>query len=339
MTRSAPVRFGIAGFGLHAAKRLMPGFTDAEDCRVSALSRRDPEAARTTAERYGIPNAFTSVEDLCRCDEVDAVLVTTPDAFHHPDVMSALAFGRPVLCEKPMAMDGEQAREMVTFAEQAGLELGVAHVFRFTESVLLVRGLLAAGELGRVQQVRVEFGYPARESPRSWIDDPDLACGGPLADVGIHCIDTVRFLTGEEIVEVQTRVLEDPDGGPFEQGAVVLARLAGGALGVIAVSAATPYRTIMEVVGERGSLLGRDALNVERPVTVVRQSGTGDPDPEQWVVDNRSAYRLQVDAFARTVRDGVPFACPGTEGLQNQLVLDAVYRSRDTGRPEQVEEV
>jgi len=339
MVRSDLVRFGIVGFGLHAVKRLMPGFAAAEGCRVTALTRRDPEAARTTAERYGIPHAFTSVEELCRRGEVDAVLVATPDACHHPDVLAALAAGYPVLCEKPLAMNGRQAREMAAAAGDADLPLGVAQVFRFCESVALVRDLLAAGEIGRVEQVRVEFGYPARESPRTWIDDPGRACGGPLADVGIHCIDTLRYLVDDEIVETQARAISDPGGGPFERAAVVSLRLAGGGLGVIAVSGRTPYRTALEVVGETGSIHARDALNVERTLTVTRQSGTGDPEPRNWTVDNRDAYRRQVEAFTRTVREGIPFACPGGEGLKDQLVLDAVYRSLDSGSPEPVEEV
>ena len=96
------IRFGILGFGLHAVKRLMPGFALAQNCRVTALSRRTMEKAQESARQHNIPLAFDSAEDMCRSPEVDAVLVTTPNACHLADVLLALQCGKPVLCEKPM---------------------------------------------------------------------------------------------------------------------------------------------------------------------------------------------------------------------------------------------
>ncbi|MGC2197299.1 MAG: Gfo/Idh/MocA family oxidoreductase, partial [Terriglobales bacterium] len=125
------VRFGIVGFGLHAVRRLMPGFALARNCRVTALSRRDIAQARDSAAEYQIPLAFGSIADLCRSPEVDAVLVTTPNALHFPDVMMAIAHGKPVLCEKPMGMNAAECRQMVEAARSAQVLLGVAQVFRF----------------------------------------------------------------------------------------------------------------------------------------------------------------------------------------------------------------
>src|SRR5215467_924384 len=106
------IRFGIIGFGLHAVKRLMPGFALAKNCRVTALSRRDLAKAQESARQYGIPLAFSSAEDLCQSPQVDAVFVATPNACHLSDVITAVSFGKPVLCEKPMAIDSEQCRQM-----------------------------------------------------------------------------------------------------------------------------------------------------------------------------------------------------------------------------------
>ena len=128
------IRFGILGFGLHAVKRLMPGFALAQNCRVSALSRRTMDKARESAGKHNIPLAFDSAEDLCRSPEVDAVFVTTPNACHLADVLLAIRCGKPVLCEKPMAVNADQCRQMVEAARNAGLLLGVAQVFRFEES-------------------------------------------------------------------------------------------------------------------------------------------------------------------------------------------------------------
>ncbi|MBV8050469.1 MAG: Gfo/Idh/MocA family oxidoreductase, partial [Acidobacteriaceae bacterium] len=96
------INFGIVGFGLHAVKRLMPGFVLAKNCRVVALSRRSPEEARESARQFQIPLAFSSAEELCRCPEVQAVFVATPNACHLRDVLIAIESRKPVLCEKPM---------------------------------------------------------------------------------------------------------------------------------------------------------------------------------------------------------------------------------------------
>src|ERR1700722_13640549 len=99
------IRFGIVGFGLHAVKRLMPGFALAKNCKVTALSRRDIRQARESARQYEISHAFDSTAELCRSPEVDAVLVTTPNSLHLKDVLTAVEAGKAVLCEKPLAMN------------------------------------------------------------------------------------------------------------------------------------------------------------------------------------------------------------------------------------------
>src|SRR3954463_3343060 len=106
------VRFGIVGFGLHAVKRLMPGFALSKNCTVTALSRRDMPQARESAREFKIPLAFDSAAELCRSAEVDAVLVTTPNSLHLKDVLTAIEAAKHVLCEKPLAMNAAEAREM-----------------------------------------------------------------------------------------------------------------------------------------------------------------------------------------------------------------------------------
>jgi 1,5-anhydro-D-fructose reductase (1,5-anhydro-D-mannitol-forming) len=204
------VRFGIAGFGLHAVKRLMPAFAIAEHSVVTALSRRNPVNARASAEQFGIPHSFTSTEDLARCPDVDAVFVATPDALHLHDVLAALKAGKAVLCEKPMAMNAGEVQQMIAAADAAGLLLGVAQIFRFEESTRRLRERIAVGNIGRPVLARAEFCYPGYESARTWITDPKLATGGPIADVGVHCIDALRFILNDEVSAVSCCALAIP---------------------------------------------------------------------------------------------------------------------------------
>ena len=328
------IRFGIAGFGLHAVRRLMPGFQLAQNCRVVALSRRDPQKAREAAEQYSIPHIFRSTDELCRCPEVDAVLVTTPDVCHCSDVLAAVRAGKPVLCEKPMAMNAEECRHMVEGARAAGVLLGVAHIFRFEESTARLRARIAAGDIGNPIFARAEFSYPGIGHARTWLYDPAIAAGGPIADVGVHCIDALRYILQDEPQGVSAHAQRDEGSGRVEAAAILTLAFRRGTLATVLVSTRAQYRTPLEFVGDKGTLRADDGLRVDPPVSL-----------ELWregkllgteAASNRLAYALQVDAFADAVEGSRPFPLPGEEGWQNQIILDAAYRSLSSGKAEDV---
>ncbi len=327
------VRFGIVGFGLHAVKRLMPGFAKAKHCRVTALSRRELQRARESAQQYGIEHAFASTADLCACPDVDAVFVSSPDGLHRGDVLEAVRYGKPVLCEKPMAMNPQQALEMVQAARAANVLLGVAHVMRFEKSVKFFRDHVAAGSIGRPLVARADFFAPMLSSARKWINDAGLATGGPLADIGIHCIDSLRFIVGQEVRSVSA-VAHYDSHGVTEASATAVLQFEAGLLGTVSVSARTPYQTYLEVAGETGVLSSVNALNVEHPPTVELRRGFD--VIERREVSNEQACAAQVDAFAAAIEECREFDIPGEEGLRNQLVLDAAFRSVKSGKVEAV---
>ena len=334
---SSMVRFGIVGFGLHAVRRLMPGFALARDCRVTALSRRDMSKARTSASEYKIPLAFDSAADLCRSPEVDAVLVTTPNSLHLSDVLTAVQHGKPVLCEKPMAMNAAECQQMVQAARKAGVLLGVAHVFRFEDSTARLRERIAAGQIGRPIFARSEFSYSAKSHLRKWLTDPALAGGGPIADVGVHCVDVLRYVLEDEVVWVTARGLWDEESGGVEAAALLSLEFSKGTLGAVLVSMRAEYRTPIEFTGEDGVLRADDVLNVERPVHLhLRRNSTA---VETEVLSNQYAYARQVDMFAAAVRGEARFPVLGEEGWQNQEVLDAAFRSLKSGKTERVPRV
>lgn len=329
------IRFGILGFGLHAVKRLMPGFALAQNCRVTALSRRTLEKAQVSARQHNIPLAFDAAEDLCRSPEVDAVFVTTPNACHLADVLLALRCGKPVLCEKPMGVYAGECRQMVEAARSAGLLLGVAQVFRFEESAEHLRQRVAAGQIGKVVFARSEFSFPGRAGhARAWIHDPAVAGGGPVADVGVHCVDSLRYILQDEVVRVGARGQYDLGPGAVESAAVLMLEFSRGTLGTVAVSFRAEYRTPLELVGETGVLRGDDVLTVDRPIRLELRRGGSVVEIDE--VSNHMAYAKQVDAFADTLEGKGKFPVPGEEGWRNQEILDAAYRSMKSGKTEAV---
>jgi 1,5-anhydro-D-fructose reductase (1,5-anhydro-D-mannitol-forming) len=165
------------------------------------MSRRDMKQAQASAAEHRIPQAFDSAADLCHFPEVDAIFVATPDCAHLKDVLLAIESGKPVLCEKPMGMNGVECRQMVEAARRVKLLLGVAQVFRFERSTASLRERVARGQVGRPVFARSEFS-PARTHPRNRLTDAKIAGGGPIADVGVHCIDALRYILSDEVVRV-----------------------------------------------------------------------------------------------------------------------------------------
>jgi predicted dehydrogenase len=265
---------------------------------------------------------------------VDAIFVASPDALHLEHVLLALKHRKPVLCEKPMGMNARECEQMIAAADRAGVPLGVAHVFRFEESVNRIRETASSGGIGRPILAHSEFHYPASNSARTWITDASLACGGPVGDVAVHCIDALRYILGDQVKAVYARAIYDEISGDVEAAASLLLEFSNGTIANVTVSTRAEYRTPLSIIGERGAISADNALTVDNPVRISSKTYGSEAHVEE--VSNAQAYARQVDAFAATVASGVDFAAPGIEGLRNQLVLDAAYRSIKSGEREEI---
>jgi predicted dehydrogenase len=322
-------RYGILGFGHHAAKRLMPAFRHTRHARAVGLWRRDPVKAAENAREFAIPHAFGSAEELCSSSEIDAVFVASPDVFHVEHTLLALAHGKAVLCEKPLAMNGGEAERMLEASSRAGRPLGVAQNMRYNTSVETMRRWIAEGRIGAPVMAHAQFCYETERSPRVWINDPSLACGGPVGDVGIHCIDTLIYVLGSEVSAVNTLAHQDARSGAVESHAVVGLDFASGAMGAVTVSSRAGYRSLIEVTGESGLLSCESALTVDQPVTLtLRQGGK---IVEEQTLSNADAFSRMLDGFALSLRGKAEYLATGEQGVRNQRTLDAAYLSWRTG--------
>jgi predicted dehydrogenase len=327
------IRYGIAGFGLHAVKRLMPGFAAATNSQAVALSRRNLEQGRADAASYQIKHAFVSTEELCQCPDVDVVFVASPNALHLSDTLTAIRHGKAVLCEKPMAMNAEEAKQMTDAARERGVLLGIAQCFRFEDSVRVIREKVQAGQIGQVTSIRIDFTFSGLNSARHWLHDSKLAGGGPIGDVGVHCIDAMRYILGSEPASVMAMTQADAEAGTVESSALISLRFADGVLGRSYVSYRAPYQTPVEVTGTTGTIRALDGLTVDHPITIETKTGS---EVEREEVTNYDTYSRQVDSFSAAFEKKAPFPVPGSEGLQNQRILDACYRSAKSGLEEKV---
>ena len=335
-----PIRFAILGFGYHAAFRLVPSFRNCQHATLLGFHRRDSAKSARDAAAYNL-RAFGSAEALCASPEVDAVFITSPDALHLPDAQLAFMHNKPVLCEKPLTSNGADADAMLAAANFSHQLFGVAHHYRWAHAIQQIRSRVAAGEIGEPRTAHAEFNYAAQFSRRPWITDPALAAGGPIGDVGVHCIDTLRFILGAlsggnsmRVTSVSTIATQDAHSGPVEASASMQFEFANNVLASVNVSARAQYRTQIEIVGSEGVLVAENGMTVDHPVDIVlRRKGV---HVNTNTVSNADAYTRMIDNFAQALRDHEEFLGPGTEGVHNQHILDAAYKSWHSGKREQV---
>jgi 1,5-anhydro-D-fructose reductase (1,5-anhydro-D-mannitol-forming) len=323
------IRYGLLGFGHHCEKRLVPSFQGAQASALAGLWRRDLLKAAVNARASSIEHVFETAEELCASPLVDAVFVTSPDALHLPHVLMALAHGKPVLCEKPLGMRAEEVEQMLAAAQGSGQRLGVAQNMRYDASLEVIRDWIAEGRIGRPLLAHTQFCYAAETSPRAWIYDPALACGGPIGDVGIHCIDALRFVLNSRVAAVNTLARADDRSAPVEAYAVVGLDFAGGTMGSVTVCTRGAYRTVFEVTGETGTISSEYGLTVDTDTDVVHwRAGKAQ---ERMTVSNANAYTLMLDSFSDWVEGRGEYRATGQDGLHNQQILDAAYASWRTG--------
>jgi predicted dehydrogenase len=333
------VRYGILGFGHHGERRLAPAFEQAQNSQLTGIWRRNRERARENAEDFHIPHVFASPEELCASPAIDAVFVASPDALHSEHTLLALRHGKPVLCEKPLAMNADQAVRMASAARAAGRAFGVAQNFRYNPSLERMRELVAQGAIGTPVFASAHFCFLSTSSPRTWFNDSGMACGGPIGDVGVHAIDALRFLLQQEVLAVSTLARASQPQLPrsereLEESAAITTEFSLGVLGSVQVSFRAQYRTFIEVVGETGVLTAESGLTVDRPVTIIHHAG-GSILAEE-VLSNSDAYSRMLDAFSAAVEGTGTFASTGEDGVQNQRILDAAFRSWHSGCRERI---
>jgi predicted dehydrogenase len=293
------------------------------------LWRRDLQKAAANARQYSIEHVFRTAEELCASPAIDAVFVTSPDALHLPHVLLALAHGKPVLCEKPLAMQAGEVEQMLGAAKAAGRCLGVAQNFRYNASLEVMRDWIAEGRIGQPALAHAQFCYAADTSPRQWIYDSSLACGGPIGDVGIHCIDALRFVLGSRVAAVNTLARTDAASSPLEAYAAIGLDFTGSAVGTVTVSTRGAYRSHIEVTGQTGAIVSNNGLTVDQDVDVLLyQAGK---IAERRTVSNANGYTRMLDAFSYWVLGQGEFRATGVDGLHNQQVLDAAYASWRAG--------
>ncbi|WP_318618003.1 Gfo/Idh/MocA family oxidoreductase [Sporosarcina sp. YIM B06819] len=235
------LRVAVIGCGSIAKYRHLGEYDSHSAVEIVAVCDIVEERAQEAADQYGA-TAYTDYKKLLEVENVDAVSVCLPNYLHAPVSIAALEAGCHVLCEKPMATSKEEAEAMIAAAKSNDKKLMIAHNQRFVPSHARARALIASGEIGKIYSFRTAFGHGGPEGwsvdgKDSWFFNKEQAFIGAMGDLGVHKADLLRYLLGEEFVEVagfiETSAKENSD---VDDNAVCILKSESGVIGTLAAS-------------------------------------------------------------------------------------------------------
>lgn len=336
------VRWAFIGAGRHAELWIAPALEAASNAEAVGVWSRQPANAEAFAARHQIPTIYPTLEAALADPNVDAVFISTPNNLHGPHAIAALQAGKHVLCEKPMAVSVDEAREMVLTAREAGRQLGLGFHLRHHQLLIEARRHVADADIGAILYATAQFNLTSSPPPRMniphapWKRDPD-AMGGAAAlmGMGVHVIDVLRFLLGQEIVSVSAFAVDYRPELPLETFAQVMLEFDGGAQGHLVYGGRFPLsKNDIVLYGEKGRIIADSVVDV-RTMGSLHVSLPDGPagsrtDTHQPVlVDN---YQREIEAFSAAIESGHPFRASGIDGLRSVEVQTAIIESQRTGR-------
>jgi predicted dehydrogenase len=302
---------------------------------LAAVVNHKPESMAKFAAEFGIPRQYKSVEALLKDSGVDALVVSTPNYLHAEQTVAALEAGVHVMVEKPMAMNGAECAQMVAASRKSGAALMVAHCWRFDEEVLWLKE--NAARIGRIIRTK-SYGVHVHWGPGGWFTQKQLAGGGAMADMGVHALDTARFLLGDpQPVSVYAKIGTYYGSYDVDDTAVFMVEWDNGATSYLESGWWQPHSD-----------------GPEASVQLYGANGFGTIYPTRVEVTNRAEQKIDLldPGFSFPRKNHAPqvmydrqmayfFAClrekktpipGGAEGLVNMKIVDAAYKSAQTGR-------
>ena len=338
------LRFAIIGCGSITKHRHAPEAKQNPNVELVAVCDRNLEHAKAIAEKFEVENVYDDYEKMLKEIKPDAVIVATPNYLHADATIKALKEGAHVLCEKPMATTEDECRMMVETAKEMGKFLMIAHNQRFNSAHKKAKEIIQSGELGKVLSFKTTFGHGGPESwssdkPDTWFFHKEAASFGAMGDLGVHKIDLMRFLLGEEFVEaaafVTTLSKKYPNGKPIDvdDNAVCILKTQSGAIGTLTASWTYPGSEDNSTViyCEKGSI----TLYADPKFSMIVRYANGQKayfELDTMQTNERQTKSGVIDEFVDCILTNTPPKISGEEGLKTMKVVFACFESAKTGR-------
>lgn len=326
------VRWGVLGTANIAVKKVIPAMQRGAASEVVGIASRDPQRARSVADRVGIEKAYGSYGDLLDDPGIEAVYIPLPNHLHVPWSLRAAERGKHVLCEKPIALSAREAESLLEARDRCGVLIQEAFMIRTHPQWLAAIDLVRAGELGRIQSIIASFSYH-NVDPSNVRNMADIG-GGGLADIGCYLVHAARWLLDREPIRVSSLIDRDPDLGIDRLTSMLMDF---GEAQVIATCGTqlVPSQRV-QVFGETARLEIEIPFNAppDRPCRIFIDDGSSPGGESRRVIELPvcDQYTLQGDAFSAAIRGERPQALALEDSIANMAALDAVRRSASSGK-------
>jgi predicted dehydrogenase len=291
-------------------------------------------------KRFGIARQYETVEEMLKDGGVDAVVISTPNYMHAPQTIAALDAGVHVMVEKPMAMNAAEAERMCEAADKSGATLMVAHCWRFDPDVLWLKE--QSKKLGKIVRTK-GYGVHTHWGPSGWFTQKQFAGGGAMADMGIHALDTARFLLGDpKPASVFAKIGTYYKDFDVDDTGVIIIEWENGATSYIESGWWQPHADGPEAATQLYGTQGFGQLfptrlelpNMKEEKIDVIDSGFTFPRESHAP---QSLYDDQLKYFVECIEQKKIPVPGGSEGLMNMKVVDAAYESSHTGKVVEIE--
>lgn len=331
MTRNK-VRWGVLSTAAIGVHKVIPAMQKGEWSEVLAIASREKHRAEDAARALGIPRAYGSYEELLADREIEAVYNPLPNHMHVPWSVKAAETGKHVLCEKPLSLTVAEARTLLAARDRAGVKIGEAFMVRTHPQWLRARELIVTGRIGPLRSIVGCYSYFNRDAAN--IRNIPEWGGGALMDIGCYPITTSRFLFGEEPSRVLGLIERDPEIKIDRLTSAILDLPSGRAIFTCSTQLVSYQR--MQLQGTRGRIEMEIPFNApnDRPNRIFVDDGQdvfgGGVITETFPTCDQ--YTIQGDAFSRAVREGSEVPVPLEDAIRNMAVIEAVFRSAQSGQ-------
>ena len=335
MTKRKRVGYAVVGLGRISQRAVLPAFRRSREAKLVAVVSGNLRKARRLAATFGASAAYTYDNyDQCLANpEVDAVFVATDNGTHARYSIQAADAGRHVLCEKPMATTVDECRQIIQACRENNVRLMIAYRKYFEPASLALKKLVTSGKLGRLKLIHSAFSIylPPKQKVPAWHLDPVASGGGSLMDLGVYCVNTIRWLTGKEPVEagayswttdpVRFSGVEESIGFQlkFPDSLFVQATASFGAA----------QANYLKVFGEKGWAALDPAFAFDEERRLLGKIGGRWFEKRFKVMDE---FALELDALADGIRRGRDPEPDGREGLRDVVTMKAIYQAAREGR-------
>jgi predicted dehydrogenase len=320
------LRFGILSTAKIGRELVVPAIQDAENCVVTAISSRDLSRAREMADRFSVPHAFGSYEEMLASDVIDAVYIPLPTSQHIEWTIKAANAGKHVLCEKPMALKASEIDAVIEARDRNKVLISEAFMVTYSPVWHKVRSLLEEGAIGTLKHVQGAFTYYNRDAG-NMRNKPELG-GGGLPDIGVYPTISTRFVTGKEPLRVQANTDRDPefgtdifssvraDFGDFELSFYISTQLAA--------------RQVMVFHGDKGFIEVKSPFNADRyGAEELELTNQNHSQSQLFRFQDARQYKLEAEAFSRAAKGESQEIVTLESSVNNQKLIDAIYRASE----------